>query len=82
MCCSAILGGYLELPASLPNMDLVPVLLIKFQTLLRDVKECSIDSRYSNAIAHDFHELALMKMVKMPKISLQMETQGLDFAEG
>lgn len=59
MCCSAILGGYLELPASLPNMDLVPVLLIKFQTLLRDVKECSIGSRYSNAIAHDFHTMSL-----------------------
>lgn len=44
---------------TLPKMYFIPVLLIKSQTLVRDVKKHSIGSRHSNAIAHDFHTTGL-----------------------
>lgn len=64
----------------LPKTYLIPVLL-KSQTLVRDVRECSTGSRHSNAIARDCHTTGL-PWRKWLDAKLQVGFQGLDFAEG
>lgn len=55
MCCPATPDGWSCLHHSAQH-DLGHMLFTKFQALLRDVKECS---RYSIAMAHDFHAMGL-----------------------